>query len=385
MNINAFILMGNWLERTSTLDKIKASMGEYELEVYDESYSWEYVQQALLEHSCFDQNKLIIINGLPSVKDKDPSASRTKVLNGLKKILPMVDGNTCVVLNGITITSKKFLDAVNEKVHIKSFDITVPKRNAQGSAVKRLVAYFTSKDKTINDSDAYLAVDSINYNSKDVNLDKVFLMAKKIENLVGGRKKVTHEDIVSICSLSPDFLIWNLFKALDNQDFAEALALIDKIASRSLSFEHEIIMALSVMIWKFRQLLFVRSCLDSGLKIKDIEVSLGRLVKWNKSGQGVRRHVVPQETKKDKTPISMYTKPSINMLFNNTYGKSPISCYSQEHLLRVLPITEMCLRKIRSGCSEGEIRIVLEILCLVICNEVEYNVAKEIFKSNYCL
>ena len=39
---------------------------------------------------------------------------------------------------------------------------------------------------------------------------KVFLIAKTIESLVGGRKKITNDDVVSICSLSPDFLIWNL-------------------------------------------------------------------------------------------------------------------------------------------------------------------------------
>ena len=385
MRINSFILMGNWLERTSILDKIKEAIGDYELSIFDESYGWEYVQQSLLEHSCFDENVLIILNGLPTVKGKDASGSRTKVLNDLKKILPNIDGNKCVVLNGITITSKTFLNAIEGKVNVKSYDNVVPKSNASGSAVRRLTDYFDKRDKQISDDDAFLVVDSINYNNKEVSLDKVFLMAKKIECLVGGRKKITHEDVISICSLSPDFLIWNLFKALDNRNSIEALVLVDKIASRSLSFEHEIVMALSTMIWKYRLMLFVKSNLDKKFKPEEIWIRLQKMVKWNKIGQGVRRHVFPKKTKKDDRNIAMYSRPAMNMLFYNNYGKSPISCYSQEHLLNVLPLTQMCLRKIRSGCTTGEIRIILEILCLVICHEVSYDLAKEILKSNYCL
>lgn len=377
--------MGNWLERTATLDQIKKVMGEYELSVFDESYGWEYAQQAILEHSCFGEKSLIIINGLPTVKGKDASGSRTKVLNDLKKILPNVDGDKCVVLNGITITSKVFLNAIKDKVQVVSYDNMVAKSRDSGNAVKRLQDYFGQREKQIEYDDAYLVVDSINYNNKEVSLDKVFLMAKKIEALVGGRKRITHEDVISICSLSPDFLIWNLFKTLDNQNYSEALVLVDKIASRSLSFEHEIVMALSTMIWKYRLLLFVRSNLDRGFKPDDIWIRLQKMVKWNKTGRGVKRYVLPQKTKKDKTNIAMYSRPAMNMLFNGNYDKASISCYSQEHLLNVLPITQMCLRKIRSGCTTGEIRIVLEILCLVICYQIPYETAKEILKSNYCL
>ena len=378
--------MGNWLERTAILDKIKEAIGDYELEVYDESYGWEYVQQSILEHSCFGENRLIILTGLPVVKKaKDASASRTKVLNDLKKILPNVDGNTCVVLNGITIASKTFFNAIDGKVDIRSFDNMVTKNNANGSAVKRLMDYFGNRDKKISADDAFLVVDSINFNNKEVSLDKVFLMAKKIENIVGSRKNVTHDDVVSICSLSPDFLIWNLFKALDNKNFSETLSLVDKIANRSLSFEHEIVMALSTMIWKYRLMLFVKANLEKGFQVEDVWSRLQRMVKWDKSGQGVRRHSTPKRTKKDDKNISMYSRPAMNMLFYDNYGAPPISKYTVDHLLNVLPMTQMCLRKIRSGCTEGEIRIVLEILCLVICYKVPYDTAEEILKSNYCL
>ena len=377
--------MGNWLERTAILDKIKTAMGDYELLVFDESYGWEYVAQSILENDCFGENSLIILNGLPLVKGKDASASRTKVLNDLKKILPKVDGNKCVVLNGITITSKTFHKAIDGKVQVMSFDNMVAKRNTNGSAVARLTGYFREKEKQISDDDAFLIVDSINYNNKDVSLDKVFIMAKKIEALVGSRKKITHDDVISICSLSPDFLIWNLFKALDHQNYKEALILVDKIASRSLSFEHEVVMAISTMIWKYRLLLFVRTSLDAGMKPNDIFTRLQKLVKWENVGQGVKRYSTPQQTKKDKRNISMYSKPAVDMLFYNNYGKSVISCYAQEHLMNILPLVQMSLRKIRSGCTEGEIRTVLEILCLVICCQLSYESAREILKTNYCL
>jgi DNA polymerase III delta subunit len=377
--------MGNWLERTSILNKIKEAIGDYELEVYDESYGWEYVKQSITENSCFGENRLIILTGLPTVKGKDASASRTKVLNDLKKILPNVDGNTCVVLNGITITSKTFMKAVNGTVDIRSFDNMVPKRNASGSAVKRITDYFDKKGKRIADEDAFLVVDSINFNSKDVSLDKVFLMANKIEDIVGSRKNITHDDVMSICSQSPDFLIWNLFKALDDRNFAEALSLVDKIASRSMSFEHEIVMALSTMIWKYRLLLFVRTSLDKGFQAEEVWGRLQRMVKWDKKGQGVRRFSLPQKTKKDNKNISMFSRQAMNMLFYDNYGTPTIAKYPKEHLLHILPITQMCLRKIRSGCTEGEVRIVLEILCLVICYQVPYETAEDILKSNYCL
>lgn len=385
MRVNSFILMGNWFERSAIVNKIKSAMGEYDLSIFDETYSWEYVRQELLDNPCFGENQLIIINGLPKVSGKDLSGSRTKVLNDLKSILPKIEGSKCVILNGITISNKTFLDAVNGKIQIKKFDNVVAKSGKSGCAVNRMKKYLAEHNKQISDEDAIFAVDSINYHGKEVSLDKVFLLAQKIENLLGTRKNITHDDILSVCISHPDFLIWNLFKAFDKQDYKQILKLIDQIAINSTNFEHEIAMALSTMVWKYRMMLFVKHCLSKGFSLDDIWQRLSRFVKWDKTGSGMKRFVKPQMTKKDKKTTAMYSKMAMNMLVNNRYDKPSISCYSEDQIMKILTMIQIGLKKMRSGCSKGEIKIIFEIIGLVICNQVPYNIAKEILKNNYCL
>ena len=56
-----FLLEGCWFYRKDAISKIKESLGDCDLYHVDEKYSYEYVKQIIMELSCFDNRKLIII------------------------------------------------------------------------------------------------------------------------------------------------------------------------------------------------------------------------------------------------------------------------------------------------------------------------------------
>ena len=75
------VLEGNKYDCKKKLDEIKKSLIDYELFIFDEDDSYEYVSQIVTELSCFEQYRLFIIKALPKINAPSVSQERVKVLN----------------------------------------------------------------------------------------------------------------------------------------------------------------------------------------------------------------------------------------------------------------------------------------------------------------
>ena len=98
------VIDGNIKDSKGSLDKIKRSLADYELFIFDNEDTLDYVSQMITEISCFEQRRLFVIKALPKVKKKkkkkgekkeddaktSKSKDRTKALNEFKKVLPKV-------------------------------------------------------------------------------------------------------------------------------------------------------------------------------------------------------------------------------------------------------------------------------------------------------
>ena len=60
----------------------------------------------------------------------------------------------------------------------------------------------------------------------------------------------------------------------------------------------------------------------------------------------------------------------INSVMNSYYGKAPLSCYNYGQLLLIYYTLVKIMIKIRSGCTESEIKIAISILISVICGAI---------------
>jgi hypothetical protein len=360
-----------------------------------------------MDFSCFSEKKLIIIRELPSIVAPNKSQARTKVIGRFKKLLPTIPDNCYLIFDGINIANKDFIDVVEKIANLSLSKQSVEKENAK----KYVYDFLKPNSKSIKDDDVVFLINAVSPNDKKIDLDKLFIFLHKINVYSGGHKIITKEDIVTICSDSNDFIIWNLFKSLDEKDFYNCSFLIDKLTFFSHNVESDIVKTIFTLIGRYRLLLFVKDCLIKKIGKDEIWKRLSNFKKWTKVGTGYKRRVkllsevedaeIEEEEieieendeqeeveggkkKKPKKEKDTYSIGYFNGLFYS-YGnqKAPIFSYTKDELIIINSILQKTLIKIRSGCSESEMKNVLELLCLVICNKLQKDNILDIFKSSF--
>jgi len=376
-----FILNGNLEQRHYVIQKIKDSLDKKDIYICDNECSFDYVQQVILDNPCFDEKKIIIINDLPFLSDDKKSSDRNKVLNKFKKILKVSSDDCIVVFNGLAISSKSFLDDIADISKVFNFPIKEEKSYCK----KYIQDYLKENDKNMDVSLMSVFLDFISPNDKYVNIDKLNTFIKKLNNYIGDRKNILKEDIDAIFSDSNDYIIWNLIKNLDDHNIENSLALVDQMLSGVDAIEPEIVKTIMMLINRYRMILFSS---DGFLKKRDKDTiwkSLSSLNKWEKKGSGQKRSVSPKKNKNGGDE-KMYSSGYFNGIFyNNNQKNAPLFSYSRTHLCEILYFLQNILIKIRSGCSDAEVRNVFELTCLVICGYVNIRSLKEVQKNNYII
>lgn len=361
----AVLLEGNWFQCREILDSIKDHLGEYEFFSFNNSHSYSQVKQVMTEFSCFDTRRLIVINAIPRIEAPDKSQARTKVLNDLKKTLPKVPAGTLVVLNNLNISTKSFHAVVKKMGSVHIFDKSLRK----GNAATWIVDYFKKRNKSMLLDDALIAVDSLTIQSQDVNVDKLYLLIKKIESYVGAKTKVSKDDILTVCSQSKDFVIWNLFNSLDEKDIGAAFSLLNDLLMFSKSRESEIIQLMHSIQWKYSLLFLAKSGLAQGLSKKDICSRISKLSKLERKGRV--KKVTMTIIKKSNKPVPVYSEGMTSRIFDSWGGRKPsLSCYSFNELVLINYTIKRALTKIRVGCTPNEMLIPIEVIFMTICGKV---------------
>lgn len=361
----AVLLEGNWFQCRDVLEKIKDHLQEYELFSFDEQYSYDYVQQTIEEFPCFDTRRLIILNEFPHIKNTERSKARTKILNNLKKILPTSPAGTIVVLNNLNISAKSFISEIEKIGSVYIFD----KILRSGKATTWVVDYFKQRGKTISFDDASYLVESLNVQGGDINLDKLYLLIKKMENYIGSKSKISEKDVFTIGSQSKDFVVWTLYNRLDEKDLRGSLSLFNDLLSFSKNPQAEIIQLINSFQWRYGLLYLAKDGLSRGLSKEDICSHILKLNKLERKGRG--KKVSMSLMLKGNSPVPIYSEKMVNSIFNDGYkGKSSLSCYSLNELLLINYVIKETLTKIRAGCLSNEMMIPVEIIFMTICGKI---------------
>ena len=124
-NVNVCWLIGNYHQRIETLNKIKASLEDYSLAIYEGEYSLDYLHQGISELSCFDSKRLIILNDLPMHK-----GTKDKLSKKMQSVLEKVPDDCIVVLNNLDIFSNSILSFVKKIGKVFSFEQFIEKESA---------------------------------------------------------------------------------------------------------------------------------------------------------------------------------------------------------------------------------------------------------------
>jgi len=357
--INVCFLSGNFDQRQNIISQIKNKLGKFDTYLCDNKTSYQYIKQQIAEGSCFGDKKLIILNDIPSTEK-----SRTSLLNDLKKTLLAVPDGCVVILNNLKISSKIFISHIEKIGKVFNFDKNKIKQVAKGEVLK----YFSDREKEISGDDAYLLVDSLNFNGKEVDIDRLNLLLKKIEQYSGKDKKISNKDVVDICSQSGDFIIWSLFNSLDDKDMVKSLLLMERSFSVQDVNKQAIVIIYS-LLRRYKLLLMAKDNLTRQKTKEETWQEISKLIKLEKKGVGLKSTMNPKEEES-----LLYSKRAFDALFNSFYGRKPtISQYKLKELIFIDSVLRKSLTKIRFNCSESEIILILNLVCMAICGFLNKN------------
>ena len=365
------VLEGSIADRKRILNKIKGSLtDDYDTIIFDNKDHYDYVSQSITEISCFDIDRLFILKELHTIEAPDKAQARIKVLNRFKKLFPSIPAGNIVVFNNVGLSAESFFKEVRKYGEVHKFAQKINKSDG-----KRMVNdYFKKQQIVLNDELAQLLVDSLDLSGKEVDVDKLYLTIKKFHQYVHGKSKITKEDVYTICSSSKEFIIWSLYGILDDisvskdKDISAAISLLDNYLSNVKYFNHEAVMIISGMVWRYGLLLLTKNGANNKISQQEINSKISNIKKLESKGRSYKIKMKPKMTKDGPTPE--YSYKMINSVMNQNYGRVVLACYNFDQLLLIYYALVKTLIKIRSGCTDSEIKISLYIIVLVICGAI---------------
>jgi len=366
------ILEGNMVERKGILDKIKNSLADYELFIFDKQDNYDYVSQMVTEISCFEERRLFIIKHLPKMDAPTEAQSRTKVLNHFKKLFPVIPLGNIVVFDNVGLSAESFFKEVRKCGRVYKFNQKISKSDAY-----RVVNEYFQKRKIRFDREiTSLIVDSLNLDGTDVDVDKLYLLIKKFYHYIYGKTKVTKQDVYAVCSSSRDFIIWTFYNMLDensaaledNKQMELVMGLITEYLENAKYFQHEATMTIQSMVWRYGLLLMVKNGVNNKMSLEEISRKISNINKLESSGRAQRMRLKPKMKSEQRIP--QYSSKMIGSVSNRNYGRASLSCYTLNQLLLIYYVLVKTLIKIRSGCTDAEIKISLYLIVSTICGEI---------------
>jgi DNA polymerase III delta subunit len=372
------VIEGNLKERKGFLEKLKESLANYELFVFDQNNTYDYVSQLVTEISCFGERRLFIIKELPqlkTVKKEKDTTDRAKILNQFKKLFPVIPAGNVLLFDNVGISAVSFLKEVKKYGKVYNFEQKIPKLSAGETSAKKIIFnYFKNRKISINDDSIILIMDSLNIMGKDVDIDKLELLLIKLYNYVYGKTNITTDDVYAVCSTSPEFVVWTLYNILDGDDktkYGKAFGLVMDFLNSTRYFSHEATMLIQGMLWRYGLILLIKNAINNKVPIQEIISNISNLKKLKSEGKAQKVRMSPNEDKPE------YSLKMINSVIEKRYRKPVISCYTFDELLMIYCVISKSLVKIRSGCTKAEIITFLQMILLTICGELKANTIRD--------
>ena len=360
--INVVWLSGNNTECQKIIDSIKQFLKTFEYYSYGNDVTIEFLEQELTSFSCFEEEeKLIVLTDFPISKGKN----KTEILKKLKKILETLPENCNVIFNNFKTDSKSFISFIKKIGKIYTFDKYVDKNNA----IKCITEYVGKKDKSIDTEAINIIIDSISVTGdKNIDIDKIFNNLTKILSYIGSRQKINKQDVLNVCDRSDDFIIWELFNYLDKKNYKGCLSILQKIENNEKNFNETISQIFRTINWRYKLLLFIKEAKAKKYSNEQIILEASKLYKFKQSGSSYNI-TYEIEINKDGSKRKDYTEKMITQALEGNYYSSPlISYYKRQDLFYILRSIAQVFLKIRTGCSDLDIKTTVISIFKMICH-----------------
>jgi DNA polymerase III delta subunit len=361
---NIFWLSGSFHQRTRAIEKIKNSIGKYELFFFDDESQPTAFEICVLQNDMFEENKLIILNGIPEFS----SNSNKKIIDILEKT-----PDSChIIINNVDPKSKSVLyKHVKEKGRVVEFAQYLDKKQAPSWIKDR---FDEKKTKVLPEKGIDLILESIGFEySKGIDIDRLHLEIEKICSYIGNKKIIEEDDIVKASCKYNYFIVWNIFDELDRRNYLNCILLFNKACicgSSIIEVTNEI---LHMMLWRYKLLLLLKE-FSVNLQSSEVINNMKEFKKISKKSSGLYG-TFGFEQNKEGGDKQLYNDFVITNNLNGSWGRTaPINVYSREELFIIYKTLVECLMMIRLNFNE-------QICCSMVDNFFQ-TVCK---KNNYSL
>ncbi|MFW6009141.1 MAG: hypothetical protein ACOCP8_07750 [archaeon] len=341
-----YYIKGNWFSRRNFIDNIKKQIKDYDLYIYDETYSFEYIINQISQIDIFGNKKLIIFNGWPSVAKK----SQKPYELFMKKIFPNIFNQCYLILNNLKTNSKKFINSVKKYGEYHFF-----KEQLYRNDIIRFVKKFcNNRNKKIKEDVLFFLIDSLLNFNKTIKTEELILLLKQIEHIIGSKQNIKKDDILLAYIHTDNFVIWHLFDLLDNKKFSDSLYLIEKQINNSNIPKTEAFNLLSMFSWRYQLLLLLKNYKKNNISENEI---LNKMMNMKK---------IKFNEHTPKNNNIKYSKKVIEIMFK----KSTLEFYTYNQLVFINDTIYNAMIRMRELQDNNSINIMLKLICLVIIGKI---------------
>ncbi|MFW6173328.1 MAG: DNA polymerase III subunit delta [Elusimicrobiota bacterium] len=338
-------LTGSYYHRKDIIAKINDQFKPENTYVYDGECSASYLEMQIMGAELFTPKRSIILKEIPPFEGSSQTSNKK-----WKKVIQNIPEDCIVIVDGVSPGKKQVIYKLVKKVG-KIFDM--PEYLDKSKALTYASSLFEEYNKKIDQVDVEKLINSVREdNYKGVNVDFLRMAILQVIYFVGKKKKnIKSSDIMLAVPKSSQFIIWDIFDAIDHRDYILCHKLY-KMACDREGICQATQQILHMLLWRFKMLLFIKEQQSKNFSNKDIENNLSMLNKTKKTGSGLYATFEYDLDKKEKKkPI--YSYKMINNTINGMFGKkAAIDFYNRTDIFKTYIVLCECIAKMRETSTD---------------------------------
>jgi|19_taG_2_1085344.scaffolds.fasta_scaffold04444_2 DNA polymerase III delta subunit len=364
MDVRVCWITGGTVLRRRAIDKILSQCGDHVSYTFDEEATAEFVYSKLNSVDIFslmdsEEKEVYILKHLPSF-DGSTKSSNKKLTEMIKSLQP----NQLLIISGVEHKNNKTVAAAVKEA---GKFIELADKLSKKDAITFLGIEFDKIGKEIDSSDIKFLTEFVGTgDSQKFSSDYLCNIVYKFKYYLGKKKSISREDIERVCRIDRKSVVWDLMDRLDSKDFNGAMSAFENMVKSNRDLKATIESIVYPMMWKYRLLIYIKELQREGLNYNQVLEKVALLVKNNE----------------DKSRI--YSDGFVRRIMQGFYGAPPIiNLYSRNNLYKIYKAMTFHMTNMRFY-TESESKLMVTILFLVICDEIDFKCLKDINEFFLC-
>jgi DNA polymerase III delta subunit len=364
-------ISGSYYRSKEIIEKIKSSLDNPSVEIYDDEASAEYIEQQIFASGLFSSSRLIILKDIPAFK-----GSPTKSNEKWKNIFSEVPEDCTIVIDRVDLTKRvlhKHVKEVGKVFELPSY----LKKQDMGSYI---TSQLENRGKSIPEDALNCLIEKIGESTQEgTAVDLIHSTILQLCDFIGKRRKnITKDDILFAVPNNYGNIIWDIFTALDKKDLVKCEKLFYGFC-RNSSVEEATNQICNMILWRFRLLFLVKEQKSNKIPENEIISNILKLKKVEKEGSAFQSVFSAESEAK-----SQYTENVVNNMVKGFYSqKSPVENYTRTEIFKFIKIVYENLLKLRTAINEIDYYMIMDNLFMSLCGTIEPNVLEKLRENIY--